>query len=120
MAPASRHHKTINPSPVPAKKKARVKRASTRRVSAAAVVPKEKLLDEIRVITRYRHLTQGELADIVGDAASQMSVLLSGKLHGFSTDRLLRILMRLGKDVDIVLKPVMAGRRRGVLRVVTR
>ena len=65
---------------MPPRKNARAKGAS-RRALAPSVVPKEKLLEEIRVIVRYRHLTQGELAEIVGDAASQMSVLLSGKLH---------------------------------------
>ena len=105
---------------MPAKKKGRAKRASKRRSTSLNVVPKEKLLEEIKAIVRYRHLTQGELAVIVGDAASQMSLLLNGKLHGFSTDRLLRTLLRLGTDVDLVLKPVGAGRRRGVLRVVAR
>ena len=105
---------------MPAKKKGRTKRASKRRSTSLNVVPKEKLLEEIKGIVRYRHLTQGELAAIVGDAASQMSLLLNGKLHGFSTDRLLRTLLRLGTDVDLVLKSAGAGRRRGVLRVVAR
>ena len=105
---------------MPAKKKVRANRTSKRRSTSLNVVPKEKLLEEIQAIVRYRHLTQGELAAIVGDAASQMSLLLNGKLHGFSTDRLLRTLLRLGTDVDLVLKPVGAGRRRGVLRVVAR
>ena len=105
---------------MPPRKNARAKGASARRALAPSVVPKEKLLEEIRVIVRYRHLTQGELAEIVGDAASQMSVLLSGKLHGFSTDRLLRILVRLGKDVDIVLRPATAGRRSGKVRILER
>ena len=105
---------------MPAKKKVRAKRAPVRRTSGVSVVPKEKLLDEIKAIVHYRHLSQGELAAMVGDAASQMSLLLSGKLHGFSTDRLLRTLMRLGKDVDIVVKGSATGKKRGTLRVVAR
>jgi predicted XRE-type DNA-binding protein len=104
---------------VPARKKRRAKKPSRNRSGARPVVPKNQLLDEIKVITSYRHLSQGELADIVGDAASQMSLLLNGKLRGFSTDRLLRMLLRLGRDVDIVLRSAR-GRRRGRIRVLAR
>jgi len=70
-----------------------------------ALIPKEELAAEIATIIRYHHLTQTEAARIVGDAASQLSLLLSGRLEGFSTERLLRMLLRLGRDIEVVLRP---------------
>ena len=48
-------------------------------------------------------MTQIEAAYLAGDAPSQMSLVVSGKLRGFSVERLLRILARLGRDIDIVI-----------------
>ena len=57
-----------------------------------------------RVITntvRKRDLTQTEAADIIGVDQAKISQLLRGRLKGFSTDRLVRYLCALGKDIDI-------------------
>lgn len=69
------------------------------------LIPKQELAEEIATIIRYHHLTQTEAARIVGDAAPQMSLLLSGRIDGFSTERLLRMLLRLGRDIELVFKP---------------
>ena len=69
------------------------------------LIPKEELAREIATIIRYHHLTQTEAARVVGDAPSQMSLLLSGKIEGFSTERLLRMLLRLGRDIELVFRP---------------
>jgi predicted XRE-type DNA-binding protein len=39
------------------------------------------------------------------DAPSQVSLVVTGKLRGFSTERLLRMLARLGRDIEIVVRP---------------
>jgi len=67
-------------------------------------IPKETLAKEIANILRDRKMTQIEAAYLAGDAPSQMSLVVSGKLRGFSVERLLRILARLGRDIDIVIK----------------
>jgi predicted XRE-type DNA-binding protein len=67
-------------------------------------IPKETLAKEIATILRDRKMTQIEAAYLAGDAPSQMSLVVSGKLRGFSVERLLRILARLGRDIDIVIK----------------
>jgi predicted XRE-type DNA-binding protein len=69
------------------------------------LIPKEELAQEIATIVRYHHLTQTEAAQIVGDAASQVSLLMSGRIEGFSTERLLRMLLRLGRDIELVFRP---------------
>jgi predicted XRE-type DNA-binding protein len=56
-------------------------------------------------------LSQVDAAVIVQDAASQLSLLLSGKLRGFSTERLVRTLLRLGREVEIVVRPAARSRR---------
>lgn len=80
-------------------------------------IPKEILAKEIRTIIQYRHLNQAQAAEIVGDAQSQLSLVLSGKLDGFSSDRLLQMLLRLGRNVDIIIRPTGGLRRAGKLRV---
>lgn len=81
-------------------------------------IPKEILAKEIRTIIQYRHLNQAQAAEVVGDAQSQLSLVLSGKLDGFSSDRLLQMLLRLGRNVDIIIRPTGGVRRQGKLRVV--
>lgn len=74
------------------------------------LIPKDELAREIATIIRYHHLTQTEAARVVGDAPSQMSLLLSGKIEGFSTERLLRMLLRLGRDIELVFRPAQHPR----------
>ena len=76
----------------------------------ASLIPKAELAEEIATIVRYRHLTQTEAAKVVGDAPSQMSLLMAGKIDGFSIERLLRMLLRLGKDIELVFRPAPDNR----------
>jgi predicted XRE-type DNA-binding protein len=75
-----------------------------------ALIPKLELAEEIATIIKYRHLNQTEAAKIVGDAPSQMSLLLAGKIEGFSIERLLRMLLRLGKDIELAFRPAPSSR----------
>lgn len=65
-----------------------------------------------------RSLTQREAAELLGVDQPKVSQVLNGRLSGFSTDRLLRFLTRLGRDVEIRVKPGKSGRQ-GKLRVAT-
>ncbi|HEX3865694.1 MAG TPA: XRE family transcriptional regulator [Gemmatimonadaceae bacterium] len=80
---------------------------SKRRARAASesVIPKDVLAKEIARILEDQGLTQTEAAYVMRDAPSQISLVVTGKLRGFSTERLLRMLARLGRDVDIVIRP---------------
>jgi predicted XRE-type DNA-binding protein len=81
---------------------------SSRRSTRAAtdsVIPKNILAKEIAGILDDQQLTQTEAAYIMRDAPSQISLVVTGKLRGFSTERLLRMLARLGRDIDIVIRP---------------
>lgn len=80
---------------------------SSRRTRAVpeSVIPKNVLAKEIADILEDQQLTQTEAAYIMRDAPSQISLVVTGKLRGFSTERLLRMLARLGRDIDIVIRP---------------
>ncbi len=92
-------------------------RGTPRQRGRIQTIPKEILAREIRTIIQYRHLNQAQAAEIVGDAQSQLSLVLSGKLDGFSSDRLLQMLLRLGRNVDIIIRPTGGVRRAGRLKV---
>lgn len=69
------------------------------------------LAREIYKIIKKRDLTQTQAAELLEIPQSTVSRLMKGGVSGFSTDRLLRFLKRLGVDVDINIK--MSRRRRG-------
>ena len=69
-----------------------------------------------RTIKR-RRLTQAEAAALMAIERPKVSALLEGRLGGFSSDRLMRLLMRLGQDIEITVKPRPRGRARGRIRL---
>jgi predicted XRE-type DNA-binding protein len=76
-----------------------------------------KLASRIRQIIEGRHLTQTAAATLMGLDQPKVSALLNGRLASFSSDRLMRLLTRLGQDVDIVLRDKPHNRARGKVRV---
>jgi predicted XRE-type DNA-binding protein len=68
------------------------------------VIPKAALAKEVASILEQRQLTQTEAAYLIKDAPSQISLVVTGKTRGFSSERLLRMLVKLGRDVDIVIR----------------
>ena len=53
---------------------------------------------------RRRRLTQSEAAAILGIDQPKVSALKQGKLSGFSIERLMRLLLVLGRDIEITVK----------------
>jgi predicted XRE-type DNA-binding protein len=82
------------------------------------MLAKAELARRIGHILKRRRLTQAQAATLLGIDQPKVSALLRGKLGGFSTDRLLRFLMALDRDVDIVIKRKPRSRKHGELRVV--
>jgi len=79
---------------------------------------KAQLASRIREIVRGSRLTQVAAASLMGIDQPKVSALLSGRLADFSSERLMRLLTRLGQDVEIVVKSKPRGRQRGRIRVV--
>jgi predicted XRE-type DNA-binding protein len=66
---------------------------------------------------RARALNQTQAGVALGIAQSKVSDLLSGKLRGFSVERLLGFLLRLGNDVEISVHERHRRGRPGHLRL---
>lgn len=68
------------------------------------------LVVKIDRIIRQRQLTQAATAQLIGVDQPKVSAMLAGQFRGYSVERLMRFLVALGHDVEIVVKP----RKRGV------
>jgi predicted XRE-type DNA-binding protein len=66
---------------------------------------KAELARAITTLIAERHLTQSQAAELLGIDQPKVSALVRGRLTGFSIDRLLRFLLALDRDVEIVIKP---------------
>jgi predicted XRE-type DNA-binding protein len=84
---------------------------------ADALFAKARLAQQIAVLAGARHLTQAQSARVLGTTQPKVSALMSGKLAGFSIERLIRYLNALGQDVDIRVMPKPPRNERATVRV---
>jgi len=66
---------------------------------------KAHLVRKIMIIMQERDLTQAQLAGILGLTQPDVSNMLRGRFDRVSVERLLRHLVTLGQDVEIVVTP---------------
>jgi predicted XRE-type DNA-binding protein len=66
---------------------------------------KAQLVFKIDGIVKERRLKQVEAADLFGIRQPDVSKMLRGDFRQFSVERLLRFLVALDQDVEIVVKP---------------
>jgi predicted XRE-type DNA-binding protein len=78
---------------------------------------KAQIVAKIAEIIEQRRLTQEQAAEILGLTQPKISRLLRGQFRGVSERRLLRCLTKLGRDVQIVVRPTPRRRRQGRLTV---
>ena len=74
------------------------------RPDAEAHLLKAKLVSRIDEIIRQRGLKQVEAAKLLGLSQPDVSRLLRGNFREYSVERLLRLLLALGRDVQIVIR----------------
>ena len=77
---------------------------------------KSELVTRIELIISQRGLKQVEAAKLLGLSQPDVSRLLRGQFQDYSVERLLRLLMALGRDVKIVIQK-SHSEREGRLRV---
>ena len=70
---------------------------------------KAEIVSRIDVIVRRRGVTQTEAARLLGLSQPDVSRLLRGDFRDYSLERLLRLLTRLGRDIDIVIRQPRSG-----------
>src|ERR1035437_5218827 len=58
---------------------------------------------------RQRNLTQAAAAQLMGIDQPKISAMLAGQFRGYSVERLMRFVVALGHDAEIVVKPRKRG-----------
>jgi len=79
---------------------------------------KAQLVMHIQQAIKRRRLTQVSAATLMGVDQPKVSALLNGRAANFSSERLMRLLTRLGQDVDITVRTKSHRRRQGRIRVI--
>jgi predicted XRE-type DNA-binding protein len=78
---------------------------------------KAQLVFKIDAVRKERRLKQIEVADLLGIGQPDVSKMLRGEFRQFSVERLLRFLVALNQDVEIVVKPHRGGDNAPALHV---
>jgi predicted XRE-type DNA-binding protein len=79
---------------------------------------KAKLASAIQDVIEERGLTQAQAAELMAIDQPKVSKILRGRLREFSTERLLKYLLHLGLNIDIVIhKEVPTTQREGTISV---
>jgi predicted XRE-type DNA-binding protein len=78
---------------------------------------KAQLVFKIDKIMKDRGLKQVEAADLFGVRQPDVSKMLRGEFRQFSVERLLRFLVALDQDVEIVVKPHRGRNNAAALQV---
>ena len=65
---------------------------------------KAAIVGQINSILSHRNLTQVQASDLLGLPQPKISALKNGKLRGFSLEKLLEIMVKLDRDVEIGFK----------------
>jgi predicted XRE-type DNA-binding protein len=76
------------------------------------------LVFKIDTILKKRGLKQVEAADLFGVRQPDVSKMLRGDFRQFSVERLLRFLVALDQDVEIVVKPHRSRNEAAAMQVV--
>jgi predicted XRE-type DNA-binding protein len=79
---------------------------------------KAQLVFKIDSILKGRGLKQVEAADLFGVRQPDVSKMLRGEFRQFSVERLLRFLVALDQDVEIVVKPHRSRNQAAAMQVV--
>jgi predicted XRE-type DNA-binding protein len=82
---------------------------------AQEMLVKAKLAAKIGEIIQRQNLTQQQAAEVLAMPQPKVSLLLRGQFRGISESKMLECLARLGRDIDIVVKP---ARRRAAVGAV--
>ncbi len=78
---------------------------------------KAQLVFKIDAIMKKRHMKQIEAATLFGVRQPDVSKMLRGEFRQFSVERLLRFLVKLDQDVEIVVRPHRDKRNAPALHV---
>ena len=80
--------------------------------NAEEALAKAELAHKITLLVMQRGLSQVNAAKLLDVDQPKISALMRGNLSGFSLERLLRLLLRLGQDIKITVKACPRSRAR--------
>lgn len=86
--------------------------------NAEEMLVKAQLATKIGEIIKRRKLTQVQAAELLGMTQPKLSNLLRGQFRGISEAKMLECLTRLGRNVEIVVKPTGRSQSTGHVPVV--
>lgn len=84
---------------------------------AEEMLVKAQLAAKIAEIIKLRKLTQIQAAALLGMPQPKLSNMLRGRFRGISEAKMLECMTLLGRDVQIVVKPVSRSRKTGHMSV---
>jgi predicted XRE-type DNA-binding protein len=84
---------------------------------ADEMLVKSQIVVELHRTIKSRKITQTAAAKAIGVAQPDLSNVLRGRFRGFSTERLMRMLTAVGRDIDIVVRTPKRRRSPGRIRV---
>ena len=84
---------------------------------AEEMLVKAQLSTKIAEIIKLRKMTQTQAAEVLGIPQPKLSNMLRGRFRGISEAKMLECLTRLGRDVQIVIKPSSKARKIGRVSV---
>jgi predicted XRE-type DNA-binding protein len=85
--------------------------------NADEMLVRAELTHQIYKIIKERGLKQREAARILGLKQPDVSDLMNGKFKDFSLERLLALLRKLDRDIEIVISPTPRNRRGSEIHV---
>jgi len=85
--------------------------------NADDLLAKAELAAKIIAEIQRRRLTQSQAAAVLGIDQPKVSALKQGKLSGFSIERLMRLLLSLGRSIEITVKRRSGSRSAARLHV---
>jgi predicted XRE-type DNA-binding protein len=78
---------------------------------AGEMLAKARIVSQVARIIQTRRLTQAQAGELLGIDQPKVSALLRGHFRGYSQERLIGFLTKLGMDVEIVVRPKTKKRR---------
>ncbi len=84
---------------------------------ADEMLVKAQLAAKIAEIIKLRKLTQTQAASLLGMTQPKLSNMLCGRFRGISEAKMLECMTLLGRDVQILVKPVSRSRKTGHVSV---
>jgi len=81
---------------------------------AGSMLIKAHLASKIAAIIKSRKLTQLQAAGLFGMPQPKVSAMLCGHFRGISEEKMMRCLVALGQDVQIVVRPARKGVEAGL------